>query len=187
MVPINVIFWMSEPNDKYRGKFIGMNEIYTTKFWSFMRKVNREMLFKNGRPKVCATNVWAAATIGLICYIVPTTIEDERKFREIAVNNYMRDIAPLQRFWRSLRLFVHPKTSFEILICNTWSNFYVLRCYRMGSLPWIRFALEFQFKLKMSRKDLLFIPVSKPLRIIDTVSNQFFKNKTPVKRLCSKI
>ena len=52
MVPINVIFWMSEPNDKYRGKFIGMNEIYTTKFWSFMRKVNREMLFKNGRPKV---------------------------------------------------------------------------------------------------------------------------------------
>ena len=101
MIPINVIFWLSEPNDKYRGgqaKFVGITEIYTTKFWSFMRKINYDMLFKNGRPKVCATNFWAAATIGMILYIVPASIEDEEKFREIAVKNYMRDIAPHQRF-----------------------------------------------------------------------------------------
>ena len=101
MIPINVVFWLSEPNDKYRGgqaKFVGMSEIYTAKFWSFMRKINYDMLFKNGRPKVCATNFWAAATIGMILYIVPASIEDEEKFREIAVKNYMRDIAPHQRF-----------------------------------------------------------------------------------------
>lgn len=39
MMPIGLVFWLSETNNKFGGKVIMMDDIWTRKFWKFWGQV----------------------------------------------------------------------------------------------------------------------------------------------------
>ena len=57
-------------------------------------QVYRDCFMKNGRPKVCATNIWFGLTIGLSTYNIWQTVDNEREFRDKMTNYYTTEIMP---------------------------------------------------------------------------------------------
>ena len=93
IVPPTIMVVLAETNEKHRGKLIGLNEIWTRKYWLFWTDVFRQILVKNGRPKICAPNFFLASTAALSVYTVFETVYDERQFRDLCIKHYTENVS----------------------------------------------------------------------------------------------
>ncbi len=98
IVPPTIMVVLAETNEKHRGKLVGLNEIWTRKYWIFWTDVFRQILVKNGRPKICAPNFFLGSTLGLSIYTVFETVYDEKQFRDLCIKHYTENISRLS-FW----------------------------------------------------------------------------------------